>query len=379
MMRPWLIQVDGPDRAIPTSLQNWSPISLQAPSRIGRKPATRVRTHTRLRLDGLGANEAAQIGSERLRRRNAAILPPAPLVRGGASGPMAEDHPGSNTYIEGELTRRLTELEALLRSDVITCVMPIHQPLDDLVRDAVEDIQKKRDALTVILETDGGSIETAERIANVFRHHYPKTVKFLVPNFAMSAGTILVMSGDDIYMDYYAVLGPIDPQVRNQNGVYVPALGYLEKYRQLIAKSAKGRLTAAEIAFLVEKFDPAELHRFEQARDHSVDLLKQWLVTYKFKNWTVTRTKKAKVTQTMKIKRAEEIARKLNDTKKWRSHGRGLSITVIDKELNLLIEDFGIDAKMNQEVRDYSRLLQDYMFRRSHSLVVHTKEKYVGG
>ena len=159
----------------------------------------------------------------------------------------------------------------------------------------------------------------------------------------------------------------------------MPALGYLEKYRQLIAKSAKGRLTAAEIAFLVEKFDPAELHRFEQARDHSVDLLKQWLVTYKFKNWTVTRTKKAKVTQTMKIKRAEEIARKLNDTKKWRSHGRGLSITVIDKELNLLIEDFGIDAKMNQEVRDYSRLLQDYMFRRSHSLVVHTKEKYVGG
>ena len=95
------------------------------------------------------------------------------------------------------------------------------------------------------------------------------------------------------------------------------------------------------MAFLVEKFDPAELHRFEQARDHSVDLLKQWLVTYKFKNWTVT--KKTKVTQSMKVKRAGEIARKLNDTKKWRSHGgRGLSITVIDQELNLLLKISGV-------------------------------------
>jgi hypothetical protein len=318
------------------------------------------------------------LGNERSRPSNATILPPALPVRGGASGQMADDHPGSNTYIESELTRRLKELQELLDSDVITCVIPIHQPLDDLVRDAVEDITPKRPALTVILETNGGSIETAERIANVFRHHYPTTVRFLVPNFAMSAGTILVMSGDDIYMDYYAVLGPVDPQVRNQNGAYVPALGYLEKYKELIGKSNKGKLTAAELAFLIEKFDPAELHRFEQARDHSVDLLKLWLVTYKFKNWTITRTRKQAVTSAMKVKRAEEIARKLNDTKKWRSHGRGLSITVIDKELNLLIEDFGVNATMNKEVRDYSRLLQDYMIRRGHEVVVHTQETYVG-
>ena len=51
----------------------------------------------------------------------------------------------------------------------------------------------------------------------------PRPSNFWCPIFAMSAGTILVMSGDDIYMDYYAVLGPIDPQVRNQNGTYVPS------------------------------------------------------------------------------------------------------------------------------------------------------------
>lgn len=299
-----------------------------------------------------------------------------PHESGGAGEKMAEDHPGSNSFLELELTRRITELETLLNADVITCVVPIQQPVDDLIRDAIEDITSKRPALAVILETEGGSIETAERIANVFRYHYPAKVSFIIPNFAMSAGTVLAMSGDDIFMDYYSVLGPIDPQVRNQSGNYVPALGYLEKYKQLIAKSSRGTLTGAELAFMIDKFDPAELHRFEQARDHSVDLLRQWLVQYKFRNWKRTRTKKKNVTQTMKTKRAEDIAKALNDTKRWRSHGRGLSMEVIDKELNLLIEDFGKNSKLNKEIRDYYRLVQDYMGRRAHQIVVHTHEKY---
>jgi hypothetical protein len=143
-----------------------------------------------------------------------------------------------------------------------------------------------------------------------------------------------------------------------------------------VDKSKKSALTPAELVFLVEKFDPAELHRFEQARDHSVDLLKKWLVQYKFKNWTVTRTKGKQVTQKMKIDRAAEIARKLNDTKKWRSHGRGLSMTTIENDLNLLIKDFGADSVLNGEVRAYYRLIQDYMMRRDHAIVIQTKQRY---
>ncbi|MFP3387009.1 hypothetical protein, partial [Tritonibacter sp. SIMBA_163] len=49
-----------------------------------------------------------------------------------------------------------------------------------LIRDYIEDIQGKREKLLVIIETNGGSIETAERIADVFRYHYPGEVNFLV-------------------------------------------------------------------------------------------------------------------------------------------------------------------------------------------------------
>ena len=290
---------------------------------------------------------------------------------------------GSNSYIEAELCNRLKKIEEIVNADVIVCIHPIGQPFDDFLRNLVEDIKNKRESLLVIIETGGGSIETTERIVDIFRHNYPRgEVNFLVPNYAMSAGTILIMSGDKIFMDYYSVLGPIDPQMTNQNGDYVPALGYIEKYDELVKKSkARGGLSQAEIAFLLDKFDPAQLHRLEQAREHSVDLLKRWLVDYKFKDWKKTKTRGITVTRAMKVKRAEEIAKKLNNTRLWRSHGRGLSIGVVRNDLNLVVEDFGAEPALkdlNMRVRSYYRLLQDYMLRRGHSVVIQTREEMVG-
>lgn len=308
-------------------------------------------------------------------------MPPKLQGPGGdAKTAQADDFTSSNSFIESELHRKLVSVGDHLGGDAICIVAPMSQPLDDWVRDAVEDISNKKDRIFVVLETAGGSIEVVERIADVLRHHYPKEIGFIVPNFAMSAGTVLVMCGDHIYMDYYSVLGPIDPQVksRTKGDVYVPALGYLQKYQQLIDKSAAGTLTGAEAVFLTEKFDPAELHQFEQARDLSVDLLKKWLVAYKFKNWNKTRSNKTSVTQKMKEDRAAEIATKLNDTTLWKSHSRGLSIKVIENDLNLMVEDFGGDQELNRRIRAYYRLLQDYMLRTRQSLVVHTNGHYLG-
>jgi hypothetical protein len=291
----------------------------------------------------------------------------------------------SNTYIHQELQQRLSDLESRANADVLTIIADILPPIDDLVRDVVEARRAannctQRENVFVILETGGGSIETAERLADLLRHHWKGEVSFVIPNFAMSAGTILVMSGDHIFMDYFSVLGPIDPQVPSSSGGYVPALGYLEKYSRLIEKSKKGNLTAAELTFLIEKFDPAELDLFEKARDLSIDLLKKWLVQYKFKNWKVTRTRQIPVTQPMKIKRATEIAKKLNDVTKWKSHSRGISIQVLTDDLKVLVENFGTDQKWSQfntSLRAYYRLLRDYMNRRGWELMIQSCSSHI--
>lgn len=284
----------------------------------------------------------------------------------------------SNSYIDSELVDRLKKVEEVFDADVITCIHPIMQPFDDIIRQRMDEVEGKRKNLLVILETGGGSIETTERIVTVLRHHYPNgEISFVIPNQAMSAGTILVMSGDRILMDYYSELGPIDPQIQNADGQWVPGLGYLEKYQEIVDKSGRGDLSAAELAFLLDKFDPAHLHWLEQAREHGVDLLKQWLVQYKFKNWTKTEGRGAPVTHEMRVERAESVATKLNDTKLWRSHGRGLSIEVVRKKLELVIEDFGTDdelAEFNLKVCAYYRLLKDYMGRRGWTFMVQTRQ-----
>lgn len=281
----------------------------------------------------------------------------------------------ANIIIQEQLRERLCSLEACGESDVLVLRAPIRFGLDGVVRGAVDNIPKKKRKLSVVLETNGGYIEVAQRIANTLRQHY-RVVDFVIPDCAYSAGTVLAMSGDDIYMDYFSVLGPIDPQLPKDDKM-VPALGYLAQYNRLIEKSRNGDLSTAELAILINRFDPAELYMYEQARELSISLLKDWLVKYKFKNWKRTEKRKIKVTKKMKIERAEEIARALNKIDKWNSHGRGIPMAVLRKDLKLKINDFAENDNLNSCIKDYHRLLQNYLATVQFQYVVQTKAEFL--
>jgi membrane-bound ClpP family serine protease len=276
----------------------------------------------------------------------------------------------SNEIIEDQLAQRLKAVENVLDADVLTYSGPISDDIQPLVKEILESITDRRTRLAVVLETGGGYIESAERLVNTIRHHY-EIVDFIVVSYAMSAGTVLVMSGDSIYMDYAATLGPIDPQLEQPgSGTNIPALGYLEQFDRLVAKSRDGTLTTAELAYMIERFDPAEMYKYEQARDLSIALLEEWLATYKFKNWIKTATRHRTVTAAMKKKRAAEIATILSDTRRWRSHSRGISMYVLQRDLNLQIEDIEANPRLRETLANYYDLLWDYRHKRRHELFV---------
>lgn len=284
----------------------------------------------------------------------------------------------ANIAVETLLNKRVDGLEKRLNADVIAYIGEIVDGADDAFRDAIEARKKKqkRMKLAIILDTPGGYIEVAERIVTTTRKHYNE-VDFYIPNAAMSAGTVLVMSGDAIHMDYYSLLGPIDPQVQRPGGQgMIPALGYLLQYERLIEKDRQGALTTAEAQILISCFDQAELHSFEQARELTITLLKRWLAKYKFKNWVKTQTRGLKVTNKMREERASEIATKLNDPTVWHSHSRGISMEVLRRELNLQIEDFEANPDVSAGLRAYFKLLTDYIIKRGHSHVLHTRGRY---
>lgn len=96
----------------------------------------------------------------------------------------------SNDIVESQLKARLDEVENLTTGNALAYIGTIdHGP--EIVRRALDAIKSKKDKLSVILDTPGGYIEVAERLAVTFRHHYA-CVEFIVPGEAMSAGTVLV-------------------------------------------------------------------------------------------------------------------------------------------------------------------------------------------
>jgi hypothetical protein len=176
-------------------------------------------------------------------------------------------------------------------------------------------------------------------------------------------------------MDYFSVLGPIDPQMEDiDTGQFVPGMGILYKYNQLVEKSRKGIITDAELIFLSRRFNPAEMFIIEQAKNHSEELIKRWLVRYKFKNWKHTKTRKLPVTLKMKKDRADQIANILGDAERWHSHGRGISMRDLEgRYIKLEIDDFSKDARLNYVIKTYYDLFTDYVRQVQVDNAVHSR------
>ncbi|MCA3642149.1 MAG: serine dehydrogenasease [Methylobacterium sp.] len=261
------------------------------------------------------------------------------------------------------------ELETRLSSDVIYMNAEIRPNIISWFREVVEKLshngtKPKRDTVSIFLTTPGGQAEAVEKLVEIIRFHY-QTVQFFVPVAAMSAGTIFCLSGDKIFMDYSSSLGPIDPQVPDrENKFLIPALGHLDKIKEIVGKSANNTITPVEFEWLLKQ-DLAMLRFYEQARDLSIALLKKWLVQYKFKDWVTHRTTNpgTPVTDSEKTARAQEIAELLSNNAEWHSHGRMIGMGTLKAICRLEIDDFGQDVDLQRAVRRYSDTLSEYLAR----------------
>ena len=274
--------------------------------------------------------------------------------------------------IKSKLDEHLAAIGDQLNADVIAIRSPILPGLDVRLRAAIDAILDKRSTVVLILDTPGGVVEIVERMVTAIRFIYGEVIA-IVPDRAMSAGTILALSADRIMMDHLSCLGPIDPQIQRDGNLF-PALSYLNQFERLNRKSEEGELTTAEYA-LLNKLDLGELYQFEQARELSIELLIKWLSRYKFKDWKVTETSKRDVTPKMRKKRAEQIAALLNDSDRWHSHGRAIDMKTLQDEVGLKIDNLEDETNtaLHGKIREYFQLLDDYMHRENLLSFVHTK------
>jgi ClpP class serine protease len=65
--------------------------------------------------------------------------------------------------------------------------------------------------IDIILVTPGGSLTCTEAICNILSNHKGQ-VNVFVPKYCFSAGTMISLCADQIYLNHASQMGPIDPQ-----------------------------------------------------------------------------------------------------------------------------------------------------------------------
>lgn len=196
--------------------------------------------------------------------------------------------------------------------------------MDDyfVIYDMLKNLNK--DKIDFYIETPGGSGEAAEEIVE-FLHRQFNNVSFVVSGEAKSAGTLIVLSGDDIYMTESGSLGPIDAQIQIGRG-RISAYDYKEWVEEKYDEAEKKKELNPFDAVMIAQISPGELKGVYNSLEYAGDLVKKWLPKYKYKNWKKTETRGLDVTPKMKIKAADNVVEELWNHRKWRSHGRSIKI-----------------------------------------------------
>ena len=85
----------------------------------------------------------------------------------------------------------------------------------------------RKKGLDLVLHTPGGGIAATEKIVDYLRELFENDIRCIIPQMAMSAGTMIACSSNEIVMGRQSCLGPIDPQYLG-----VPCHGVVEEFEQ---------------------------------------------------------------------------------------------------------------------------------------------------
>jgi len=166
--------------------------------------------------------------------------------------------------------------------------------------------------LDVLVHSPGGYAEVVESIVSQLRAKY-NSIRFLVPSYAKSAATMLVMSGNEILMDSDAELGPIDPQLRTQTGSS-PAEAILEQFQKAQLELQQDATKLPSWMPILAQLGPSLLVDCSHAIDLAKNLVKDWTKNYMLNSDPQAGNKSA------------AIANYLSSHATFRSHARPIKI-----------------------------------------------------
>lgn len=131
--------------------------------------------------------------------------------------------------------------------------------------------------LDLLLHTPGGDIAATESIVDYLRSMFETNVRAIIPQLAMSAGTMIACSCKEIVMGKQSNLGPIDPQLGG-----IAAHGILEEIDRAFEEIKEDPTRAIIWQPILQKYHPTLVGECEKAITWSESLVKGWLTSGMF-------------------------------------------------------------------------------------------------
>lgn len=143
--------------------------------------------------------------------------------------------------------------------------------------------------LDLILHTPGGEIAATESLVD-YLHSMFDDIRAVIPQIAMSAGTMVALSANQILMGKHSSLGPIDPQIGG-----LPAHGIVEEFKKAAEQIQQNIATIPLWQPIIAKYHPTLIGECEKAIDWSREIVAAWLKARMFAGDPEADAKAAKI------------------------------------------------------------------------------------
>ena len=186
--------------------------------------------------------------------------------------------------------------------------------------------------LDLILQTPGGGIAATQSLVNYLQKVFGRNIRAVVPQVALSAGTMIACSCRTILMAKHSNLGPIDPQLAG-----IPAYGVIREFKRACREVKKDPSRIPIWQSIIGKYMPTFISQCENAIACSNAFVENQLATGMFADDPAPTAK------------AKAVVKGLSDFVQNRTHDRHLHAEDCIK--------LGLDVQTVEEDQGYQDLL----------------------
>lgn len=144
--------------------------------------------------------------------------------------------------------------------------------------------------LDLIMHTPGGSIGSTQSIVNYLHKMFGHNIRAIIPQIAMSAGTMIACSCKEIWLSKHSNLGPIDPHLDGK-----PAYGVIEEFKRAHKEVKADPSKIAIWQPIIGQYRPTFLSQCENAIKWSNKFVQKQLATVMFEGDRGAKEKAAKI------------------------------------------------------------------------------------